>query len=188
MCQGCQVVPIHKAADDIDSPFIWNSARRSAIDFSQGGKIWNVPFYVSHRSYSCTVVHVVSRHSSGHSLSFTRMYTHMGTRILTQPYVDAHIHSSSRPTCVDVNGRQRFSRTISSTTQLTNRLLFLSAHRRVSLVHFPSCAELLKGSFLFRWMYSHQTRLKKLWQLVFNKEKITKILVKFGNMNAAEWR
>lgn len=46
MCWGCQVVPIHIAVDDIDSPFIWNSARHSAIDFSIVGKIWNVPFYI----------------------------------------------------------------------------------------------------------------------------------------------
>lgn len=82
MCWGCQVVPIHIAVDDIDSPFIWNSARHSAIDFSIVGKIWNVPFYIiTSQLLTCCCSH-------GMQVFPPPQYTHMQTS--TQACVLAH--------------------------------------------------------------------------------------------------
>ncbi len=96
MCQGCQVVPIHKVGDDIDSPFIWNSARHSSIDFSRGGKIWNVLFYVSHQSYSYSVVLAASRRFYDHTLIYLLILT-CGLTSSHKPDVYSHIHSCSWP-------------------------------------------------------------------------------------------
>lgn len=46
MCWGCPVVPISIAGDVIDLPFIWDSAKDLAIDFTWMGEIWNVAFSI----------------------------------------------------------------------------------------------------------------------------------------------
>lgn len=57
--------------------------------------IWNVPFYISHLTYSYTIVHQTCRCFS--ALAPADTYTHMRPHVRTQPYVKAHIHGGLRP-------------------------------------------------------------------------------------------
>lgn len=133
MCWGCQVVPIHIAVDDIDSPFIWNSARHSAIDFSIVGKIWNVPFYIiTSQLLTCCCSH-------GMQVFLPPPYTHKQTS--TQACVLAHRRELTHTRLLVMTQHEppdKFSNTISSTRRLTNGHLSLSVQPHCFCSTFPS--------------------------------------------------
>lgn len=83
-------VPTHRAGGDIDWPVFWDSVRHLAIDFSPGGKLWTMCYFLYHIWGTCTALVTWCAGFSPTSLSYSLTAHAFELLGLSQ-----HIHSSS---------------------------------------------------------------------------------------------